>query len=305
MNNTFCFISNTGDSRYDKLLECAVNSFKKWHPEIPVYVNTEPYDPNLPIGINRYGRVIEIALKYQFNKVIILGADTITCSRLDEFFIYNEDILCTLDHPVPLFYPSLDFSNSYSFFVDLHKHVNADVVCFNNLQSLQYVIDIGIRYKQEIERISTTNNLQSTSFVHDRIHYAEQGALNMLIHGHPMMQIEKLGVTHRIVDGPYEKSSVIYNARAKGNVGLTPGDEERHCYRPYTNKMYTKDNKLFSFDHKQIKVWHYCDGFGAINSVKDFDTRIKTWVTELFNKNAKQFFIDHCECKSFFEYFDV
>lgn len=328
MHNTFCFISNTGDSRYDKLLECAVNSFKKWHPDIPVYVNTEDYDPSIPVGINRYSRVLEVALKYQFTRVIILGADTVTCSRLDEFLREdNADILCTLDHPQQLAYPSNEFvidesippdANGYyrskppetaSFItpsvsssdgeVD-HLMVNADVVCFSNLKALDIVIKLGINYYKYIQKLAKDNGVvNSEEFVDERTHYAEQGALNMLIHGHPTLEIPQ-EFTWGIVDAPHFQSNIIYNARAKGNVVFKIGDDNRECFAKYTNKMYVKNNKLYSRDNKQIKVWHYCDGFGAIPTLSQFEDRINNWITNLFNKQTKKFFNNNCDCGDFF-----
>jgi len=51
------------------------------------------------LGPMKYAFGYHIAKKYNYDKVIVLGADTITCARLDEFLDNNEDdVLATLDY---------------------------------------------------------------------------------------------------------------------------------------------------------------------------------------------------------------
>ena len=65
-----------------------------------------------------------------------------------------------------------------------------------------------------------------------------------------------------------------------------------------TLSFYVKDNKLFTQDHKQIKVFHYIEGLG----VQDENTfiskvnNIHTW----FNQETKDFFTNYCNCDDFF-----
>jgi len=72
--------------------------------------------------------------------MIILGADTMTCSRLDEFIDDDEhDIIASLDYP----YKGHKFKMTKENEVLAKKdfiHVNSDVVCFNNQQALEDII---------------------------------------------------------------------------------------------------------------------------------------------------------------------
>jgi hypothetical protein len=116
-----CFISQftleggslvVGDAtKYDSLAKCAVDSFKKFHPEIELhYINDtnfikyyekyfQSYELVDHIGIVRYMLAYDIMLKENYDKLIVLGCDTITCSRLDEFINSTEDVLATLNYP--------------------------------------------------------------------------------------------------------------------------------------------------------------------------------------------------------------
>ena len=106
---TACLILAIGN-RYKSMAQCAYNSFKKWHPEIDIILIT---DENMKdyvshealklysVGVAKYSFALELMLRFQYNKVICLGADTITCARLDEFIDNNtDDVICTLDTPI-------------------------------------------------------------------------------------------------------------------------------------------------------------------------------------------------------------
>jgi hypothetical protein len=274
---TLCYIFSVGD-RFKSLAKCAGSSFRKWHPRIDVKwehfskLSTEPV-----VGLAKFKYAYKSALEGNYDKVIILGADTITCSYLDEFFNNDEDILCTLDYPYPL-------ETQYVTTPPGDFHVNADVVCFNNIKALNSVIELA-------KKCPT--------------HFCEQGALNQLLHHRTdildTILKEYTRFTYLIVDGPYDTTPHIYNARSKGNINFTIGDVDRDCYAKYTTKMYVKDNKLFSFDDKQIKVWHYCDGLGSIMALEDFKARLNNWITNLFNNETKQFFTTQCACGEFYK----
>ena len=104
-----CLILATGN-RYKVMAQCAYNSFKKWHPEVDTilitdenakdYVSQEALEL-YSVGVAKYSFALELMLRFQYDKVICLGADTITCARLDEFIDNNsDDIVCTLDTPI-------------------------------------------------------------------------------------------------------------------------------------------------------------------------------------------------------------
>jgi len=65
-----------------------------------------------------------------------------------------------------------------------------------------------------------------------------------------------------------------------------------------TLSFYVKDNKLFTQDHKQIKVFHYIEGLGCQNEQVFIDkiNDIYTW----FNQETKDFFTNQCDCGDFF-----
>tara|TARA_Y100000296_G_scaffold86109_1_gene124674 strand:- start:3086 stop:4465 length:1380 start_codon:yes stop_codon:yes gene_type:complete len=112
-----CMIFSVGDE-FRKLSECAVNSFKKFHPDVHMHyvdeTNIDSFEVNKYVseeirnhyGIFRFAIAAEIMGKYKYDKFIFLGADTITCSRLDEFLgIDDVDLLLTSSAPYQVAYP--------------------------------------------------------------------------------------------------------------------------------------------------------------------------------------------------------
>lgn len=263
-------------NRYEKLAECAVRSFRKFHPSIFLhYVNEENLsdyiDPrvlqNTPIGIVKLMIAEQVALRARKNKhkqikLIVLGADTITCSRLDEFLDEDRyDILATLDYPYQLVSGNIKSPDS-------ETHLNADVVCFNNMAALLDVI--------------------KTSHKHPI--YFEQGGLNEVVWS------KEYSYKTKIVDD-FQNENVIYNARAKGNICHNSGEKP---WKPYVSKFTTKNGKLFSWNNKQIKVWHYCEGLGTLTN-ENFSGLINWWIQSVFNSETKKFFTEECDCGDFFE----
>jgi len=286
---TACFIYSDL-KRYDKLQECAINSFQTFHPNIDIYThksNDEIY------GIKKFNKAYrkylfayETALKKNIEKIIILGADTITCSRLDEFIdIDKVDILTTLDHPYLLCIAGVPVQevikgnaktvNHVILSNSNEDHVNADVVCFNNIEALRDTINCSFWMSNE---------------------YGEQAALNYICHRQNKYK-------NYTVDGEYNNSNVVYNARAKGNMVSPTEDKPWH---KYTSLFQVKNNKLYTNIHencqksKQIKVWHYCDGFGAVSEI-EFEKKVNKWIDQGFNQETKDFFTNVCNCGNFFK----
>ena len=172
--------------KYEEIGACAVNSFKKHHPEIDLHFindkNENKYESaahksKVTLGVYKLLLASELMKKYKYDKVIALGADTITCARLDEFLDDNEhDILASLDYPYQL------SENGIILSPDFETHLNADVVCFNNIRP---IIDI----------IKVSNKFPA---------YAEQGGLNYVVWS------GNYKYSCKIVDGPYLKSNVVY-----------------------------------------------------------------------------------------------
>jgi hypothetical protein len=259
--NTACFFYSDSN-RYDKLLECAINSFKYYHPDIRIIILNKN-DYSVYHAVDKFEQALSICLKENIKKSIFLGADTITCARLFEFLDSSEDILATLDYPYQL-------STEYVTTPDHETHLNADVLCINNLSFLYKICEITKNY--------------STS-------YYEQGALNQIIWNNIN------NYSYKIIDYPYDKSEVIYNVRSKGNVAAQSGEKPWHNY---TNHWKVLDNKLYSHDKKQIKVFHYCEGLGNLDD-SSFIHIINYWINQAFNSETKKFFKSMCNCGDFFD----
>jgi len=284
-------MNDLDQSRYNSLATCAVESFKKHHPEIEVHYvhdgnfskyyekgfDTFPLVSN--IGIVKYILAHDLMVEKNYDKIIVLGCDTITCARLDEFLDDDTDVLATLNYPCQ---ESTDYwetpvvetsPNNYE-----HANINADVVCFNNVDALKKVIELSIDHYT---------------------HFSEQGGLNELAWVNKSYDV-------KIVDFPYSTSNVVYNARSKGVFGtnmIVKGKLAKHGHLDGqlapTAKFYVKDKKLYTEDNKQIKVWHYVEGLGG-RPDNEFYELINDFKTNWFNKETIQFFKEECGCLSFF-----
>jgi hypothetical protein len=270
--------------RYNSLATCAIDSFRKFHPDVQIFhITNDNIDEYLQligedvdfydqIGIVRYVLAEKVMRKLNIQKMIILGIDTITCSRLDEFLDDNTDILTALNYPCvesTAYWetPVAEFTDpAGNKFYD-SMNVNADTVCFNNVEALKRVNELSIEHFSG---------------------FGEQGGLNEIIH------MEK-SFPFKIVDFPYHRSNVVYNARSKGVFGTGMNNEQ-------TPQMhfYVKNNKLYTHDHKQIKVWHYIEGLSDQNEY-EFKALLDKWKLKLFNEETKKFFKEHCSCGDFFE----
>ena len=285
-------IEGVDQSRYDGLAQCSVNSFKKFHPEIELhYINdsnlSEYYEKYFKsfelvdhIGIVRYMLAYDIMLQNKYDKLIILGCDTITCDRMDEFINNNEDVLATLNYPCQ---ESTDYWKTPYFEVSPgvydHGNINADVVCFNNPDALKKVIELSIEHYT---------------------YFAEQGALNELA------WVDK-SYSVKIVDFPYPTSPVVYNARSKGVFGtsmIVNGVLAKHgppldgTPSPL-KRFYVKDNNLYTGDHKQIKCFHFVEGLGG-RSDEEFNAIMNDFKYKWFNVDTIKFFKEQCGCSEFF-----
>jgi len=287
------FDGGIDSSRYNKLSKCAIDSFKKFHPNVEVHYVTDDnfheycskwkhYDVYDHLGLLRYILAYELMMSEGINKLILLGSDTIVCDELTEFIDNNEDILATLNYPNQ---DKTEFWETPYYNIQLpdgkiiqdSANLNADVICFNNPLALKHIIDITIKHFT---------------------HFAEQGGLNELAWVDKSFDV-------KVIDGPYPLSNIVYNARSKGVFGtemiingkLAKSGVMDGTPSP-TLSFYVKDNKLFTQDHKQIKVFHYIEGLGVqdentfINKVNN----IHTW----FNQETKDFFTNYCNCGDFF-----
>tara|TARA_R100000008_G_C3561637_1_gene156557 strand:- start:64 stop:1158 length:1095 start_codon:yes stop_codon:yes gene_type:complete len=268
--------------KYDRLGEVASRSFKKHHPDVTLhlvnednrdaYKATSKYDPN-DGGIFKYALAHEIMSEKKYDKMIILGADTITCSRLDEFLDENKiDILTTLDYPYQGLYPFYSEGELYTVFTSLlyingvepsnmkfvdytgdgadllnrsdmtlfdFRHYNADVICINNVAVLRDIIDIAAKYKEDY-----VLGREHGVIKEEADYYHEQGGLNILCARSAHPSDNAYNYTIRAVEFPYAFSSVVYNVRARLNtVGVT-GQETKN--NDQVREFRVKDKKLYA-----------------------------------------------------------
>lgn len=310
-HNIACVVYCT-DNRYDGLMSNVRNSFIKFHDEEADfyqidYTNQEEYNKQLQYYefapetfLMQYIYAYEIMMKYEYEKVIILGSDTIVCSRLDEFVDDNKTpVLATLNywiHEDTEYWssPILEVTNKEGQKEIEHLNVNADVVCFNSAEALKKVIDLSIEHYT---------------------HFSIQGGLNELLSRDKSYEV-------KVVDFPYCNSEFSYNVRSKGvpRAEMIYKSEIMNCWPrnvhgfPYQwlaerdlidgrpspiQKWYVKDGKLYTHEHKQIKCFHFVEGMGA-KSPEKFQETINDFKKHWFNEETKAFFIEKCNCKEFF-----
>ena len=109
------------------------------------------------------------------------------------------------------------------------------------------------------------------------------------------------GYTTRVLDGPYPVSEVVYNVRAKG-VNYTNHIFDLALHNPTEAPIahyYVKDGKLFTYDHKHIKVWHLAEGMHG-RPLDKFNELTDIIKTKLFNDDTIKFFKEQCGCAEFF-----
>jgi len=285
-------VEGVDQARYNELAQCSLNSFKKFHPDVELhYVNDfnlseyhekyfKSFDLVDHIGIVRYMLAYDMMLQNNYDKMIILGCDTITCARMDEFIDNNEDILATLNYPCQ---ESTEYWQTPYFEIAPgvydHGNINADVVCFNNPEALKKVIDLSIEHFT---------------------YFGEQGALNELA------WVDK-SYSVKIVDFPYPTSPVVYNARSKGVFGtnmIVNGVLAKHGppldgIPSPLKRFYVKDNKLYTGDNKQIKCFHFVEGLGG-RSNEEFNAIMNDFKYKWFNDDTIKFFEEQCGCSEFF-----
>lgn len=284
-------LTGNDQSRYKEYCDCALNSFKKWNPDIEVvYLNDEnileylelfgnPKLINSSIG-QKFNLGLEVMKYYKADKLIILDVDTITCARLDEMIEDNEhDILVSLNYDIQdkneyftTPYYTLEFEDGTK--IQDSANINSGVVCFNNIKALERALELTI--------------------IHPN-YFGDQGALNELLWTEDSF-------TFRVLDGPWTVSEVAYNVRSKG-VRYTEHIFELATQLPgqnYISQYYVKDNKLFTPDNKHIKVWHLAEGMHG-RSLEKFNELTDIIKTKLFNQDTLKFLREECGCVNFFK----
>jgi len=301
------------DSRYDELAHSAKNSFLAHNGEECDYIEVnynnrlqfeeafQYFDPGTEIGLMQYIHAYEIMRRYNYEKVIVLGSDTITCARLDEFLDDNTTpVLATLNYYIQ---ESTEYWQSPVIEVILpdgskeleHLNINADVVCFNSHEALYKVLELSIEHYG---------------------YFSNQGGLNELAWSDKSYEV-------KIVDAPYPLSKVSYNVRSKGvpRTNMIKQGRLVNCW-PYNihgfpqqwlqerglidgelspiHRWYVKDGKVFTHDHKQVKCFHFVEGMGG-RPIEQFNELINDFKYHWFNKETLKFFIEECNCNVFFK----
>lgn len=275
----------------------AVNSFKKWNPDIEVFYindkNLEYYlkDLNISeyfdsIGLMKIHLALNLFKKYNYDKIISLGIDTFTCAKVDEFINNDEDdLICTAGafHPVSTQFwtsPIIEYEHNGVKYVDI-ANINGDVICLNSIKGAQTLYDMSIKYWTD---------------------QAEQGGMNYCY-----INQKELGIKVSIVDFPYHKTNILYNIRSKGVIGgyclirgkVLNGRGGQVISNTYPSLLFhVKDNKLFTRDNKQIKIFHYCEGL-CVKTNKDeltLEEQINEMKTMWFNKDTINFLENECNC---------
>jgi len=301
------------DNRYDELVANVRNSFLTFNGDECDfyqidYTNQEDYNKQLQYYeyapetfLMQYIYAYEILKKYNYKKVIILGSDTIVCSRLDEFLDNNTTpVLATLNYYIQ---ESTDHWTTPVIQVQMpdgsieldHMNVNADVVCFNSAEALSKVIELSIEHYN---------------------HFSIQGGLNELAWSDKSFEVG-------VVDSPYPLSKVSYNVRAKGvpRTDMITKGVIKNCWPhnvhgfPYEwlaerglldgqdtpiKRWYVQDGKLFTHDHKQIKCFHFVEGIGG-RPIEKFNELIDDFKYTWFNEDTIKFFSENCNCSHFFK----
>lgn len=275
----------------------AINSFKKWNPEIDIhFVNnsnfldyceklkiTEYYDN---VGLLKIHLAKEFFSKLKYDKVISLGIDTFTCARVDEFIENNtDDLICTSGafHMVSndsFRTPVIEFNDNGTLRKEV-AFINGDVICINNERAAEILYDVSLKNWSD---------------------HAEQGGMNLCY-----IHQNELNLKVSIVDFPYYKTKVLYNIRSKGVIGgycmmrgkVLNGRHGAVISDVYpTLQFYVNDNKLYTRDHKQIKIFHYCEGLGTKRDKNELtaEEQIHEMKTMWFNKETTDFLKKQCDC---------
>jgi len=389
MRKTLCVIYYS-DIRFEKLALNAGHSFIKFHPEIDTlvcnfynYVNNlagtiAPMASLISHGYIKFSLACHFSICGGYEKVIILGADTITCARLSEFVDDDEsDAIATLDFNYPLLIPAdknrpsgppayispilvekdaSSYPAGYNLYnpnpylenifdinqninsdkqetaqqhahiitnPDAYKfqflHLNADVVCFNNLTLLKHVVDFCFQTTVLDKRF---DNKIPMGFINN---YYEQGSLNFCLFAGYGSDLENKDIGEVNLDlfsknmkrpkisiPEITNKDIIYNVRShRSQENVLTELAKQNSAEILINSIATKkdidfikqyyvdDNKLFTSEGKQIKVWHYCDDFGR-QKQEDFAKLEKKWI-DTFNKETKDFFANNCNCGDYFK----
>ena len=255
---------NDLEQKYPIMVKNSIGSFKKWHPDVELIVVNERVESLDDLWIWRV-RYLRSLFDKGYTKVICLGADTITCNKLDEFFeddstsfLATSDVPCVPDKFVNAFNSICIHNRSV---LDV-QYINSDVSCFNNMIILDELI-----------------KCMEAKNCHDN------DAMNYL-NCDPQ---HKKNI--KIVDFPYTFKTFTYNLRG---FGLLLGSD---CIRedgvhfgfdgPLISiksplKAWTvSDNKLYNQDGKHVKCIHFASYKNQMDTL--FSKEVYDWFEKELN----------------------
>jgi hypothetical protein len=299
----FLHLSNDEGNNYKEdtfFAPNAINSFKKWHPNVDIHHvtndNFQTYLKDLGIteyydslGLVRIYLIKELLKQKGYDKIIMLGLDTFTCAYLNEFIDNDEDdLICSSGPPYDFIKTQywapkvIEFEHEGGFYRDV-DFINADVACFNKWEAADMLINKSIEFWTD---------------------HCEQGGMNYL-----RQNQESLGIKVSIVDFPYFKTKSLYNVRSKGSAhggnqmyrgnlynGNYKDPNNRVIGDIYPTSLYkVEDNKLFTQDGKQIKVFHYAEALG-VKTKEEYDETLYEMKNTWFNEETKVFLREQCNC---------
>jgi len=265
---TSAFILATGEF-HEKMAAKAAKSFQHFHPEIGIEVVTSERfkeyqcsvykkdNYNIPVSLLKILAAYEFMASHEVDKLIFLGADTITCGRLDELLDDNKsDVVVTACYPYQI--QSIDNStlintdkNPITFFRSLiliqdknSKELILTDISVYQLDKEKYTL---VEYYLANPDVACYNNLavlatQINEFKRFSFSYCEFGSLNYALKHHTFSFAD--------LNPTYAESKVAYNSRPKIDQA-----------NPHTRDFTVKNDKLYSPDGKHIKVYHFQEQF--------------------------------------------
>lgn len=315
MVKTACIIHYWG-ARFTDIGLCAKTSFQKFHPKVDLFhINEENEHTFKSLIKAKKSSIVEPGKRFLvakeliedrgYERVIVLGADTITCAYLSEFLVLHSsgvvpDIIATFDYDYPL--------STRIYTTNLlwgEEHLNADVVCFNGVRGLDAILKI-------------LEDPNSTLTPEGGLQYGEQAALNEVFYSPSNGVIGMWAEYPPRMSFLYPKniasSMCCYNVRSKSTLFSDYFDENGNRHFAYKKVLAQSQKKpwkefldLFTYqngmlwtgDGRQIKVWHYCEGFGCVSD-EDYIELVELWKYKMFNEDTKKFFREVCGCGFFF-----
>lgn len=203
----------------------------------------------------------------------------------------NADIIC-FNNPESL----LKIIKIFTIYVNIHNVNTAYINCNNKFGMMCY--DLPYERREQIYSSVVGKNPYSTlekrkDFINTvwselaTFHfYWEQGALNIYNFLHGSDNIKIVDIVN--------ETNECYNVRGFGTANQKNKTK-------YLKDFYIKDNKLYNHCDRQIKIFHYCDAIGANEELKN-SNKVKEALDEkfhsLFSKDVISFLKKECKCEN-------